>query len=100
MTDNEQLRELQALNDVDKTDGLLPNQPLVPATTVACPNPYPFPVWVRILAGTVTVVSVDGVTIGGMVTAGLANGDWIRLRAGSSVTLTYSVAPTWQWFQE
>lgn len=47
----------------------------------------------RISAGTVTVFKIDGVTIGGMTT-----GEWFRLRKGSTFNITYSVAPTLQWF--
>jgi hypothetical protein len=100
MTDREQFETLEEVSDSFKQDGAL-TTPAIPATTVPLKNPFPFPVWVRITGGTVTVVAVDGTTITGMVTASLANGDWIRLRANSTVTLTYSVVPTsWQWFQE
>lgn len=100
MTDAKELQTLEAYNDSYKQDGALAT-PTIPATTVPLKNPFNFPVWVRITGGTVTVVAVDGTTITGMVTASLANGDWIRLRANSTVTLTYSAVPTsWQWFQE
>ncbi len=42
-----------------------------------------------------TVFKVDGVTIGGMTT-----GEWFRLRPNSTFNITYSVAPTLQWFDE
>lgn len=100
MTDVAQLKTLEAANDAAKPDGEWSGKPAVPASGVAQANNSGVPMWIRIFGGTVTDVAVDGVTIAGMVTAGLANGDWIRLRAGSTVAITYSAAPTWQWFEE
>src|SRR6266700_3999828 len=65
--------------------------PAIPASTVPAVNSNPFPVSVLITAGTVTVVSVSGVTqfTGTNVTA--------VVPPGGSISLTYSVAPTWAW---
>lgn len=98
--DLEEFAILKADADATKPTGVWAGAPAVPATTVAAKNTSGVPMWVRILGGTVTVVAVNGVTIGGMVTAGLANGDWVRLRANSTIAITYSAAPTWQWFEE
>lgn len=99
MADTDQFDTLEANSEARKQDGLSAFQPTVPATTVAVKNTSGSTKLVRITGGTVTVVAVDGVTIGGMATAGLANGDWLWIRANSSVVLTYSAAPTWQWFE-
>lgn len=64
--------------------------PGLPATTVALPNPFARDAAVTITGGTVTVIAIDGTSIG--VTSGT-----IVLPANKSITLTYSVAPTWVW---
>jgi len=64
--------------------------PAVPASTVAASNTNPFPVAVTVTAGTVTVISVGGVSSG--LTAGV-----LVVPAGSTIAITYSVAPTWVW---
>lgn len=57
------------------------------ATGVASLNPNPVPVSVTVTGGTVTVIAVGGVT------TGLTTGTF-TIPAGSSITVTYSVAPT------
>lgn len=57
------------------------------ASTVASLNPNPVPVSVTISAGTVTAIAVGGVSTGQ--TSGT-----FTIPAGSSITVTYSVAPT------
>src|SRR5262249_24994967 len=57
------------------------------ASTVASLNPNPVQVSVTITGGTVTVIAVGGVT------TGLTTGTF-PIPAGSSITVTYSVAPT------
>jgi hypothetical protein len=57
------------------------------ATTVASLNPNPVAVSVTITGGTVTVIAVNGVT------TGLTTGTF-TVPAGGSITVTYSVAPT------
>ncbi len=67
-----------------------PVQPSVPATTAAAQNPNPFPVQVVITGGTLTVVAINGITVG--TTAGT-----YYLAPGNQIAITYSVAPTWVW---
>lgn len=66
--------------------------PTVPATTVALTNPYPFDATVFVNGGTVTAVNIDG-----GVPAGPVSGAF-PLPWGKTITLTYSVAPTWVWY--
>lgn len=71
---------------------LLVSPPAVPATTVAAVNPYGMNAWVTISAGTLTSVVVNGVQVG--TTAGS-----YLVPSGGSISITYSVAPTWVWHQ-
>lgn len=64
--------------------------PAVPATTVAYTNAYGVDATVHITGGTVTVIAIGGTT------TGLTSGSF-RVPSGSTITLTYSVAPTWVW---
>ena len=64
-----------------------PDQPTLPASTVALANPYATDATVYVSGGTVTVISVGGRTTG--LTAGA-----IRWPAGKDLVLTYSAAPT------
>ena len=57
------------------------------ASTVASLNPNPVAVSVTITGGTVTVIAVNGVT------TGLTTGTF-TVPPGGSITVTYSVAPT------
>lgn len=66
------------------------SQPAVPATGVAQYNNAGQAVVVTVTGGTVTVIAVSGVT------TGLTTGA-VVVPAGGSITLTYSVAPTWAW---
>lgn len=86
--------QLQATLDADNSEkarGAI-SGPALPASTVES-APAEQTLLGRISAGTVTVFKIDGVTIGGMTT-----GEWFKLRAGSTFNITYSVAPTLQWF--
>lgn len=65
--------------------------PAVPASTTATPNTYPFACIVALSGGTVTGVAVDGVTLYTSTPCTIYLPPW------SSVTLTYSVAPSWNW---
>lgn len=94
MVDVAQLKATQdAANEV-KARGAVAG-PALPASTVDGTNTTGKTLIGRISSGTVTVFKIDGVTIGGMTT-----GEWFRLRAGSTFNITYSVAPTLQWFEE
>jgi hypothetical protein len=67
-----------------------PSQPAVPASTVPIQNPNTYPVKVVISGGTVTAVTVNGITVG------TGDGPYLVPAAGS-ISVTYSVAPTWVW---
>lgn len=64
--------------------------PAVPATTVALTNPFWKHAAVTVTGGTVTVIAVDGTA------SGLTSGTVI-VPSGKTITLTYSVAPSWKW---
>ena len=66
--------------------------PSVPASTVAATNTSYRDAVVVVTGGTVSAVSVDGVAQGYA-----ATGFTVIVPAGKTVTLTYSVAPTWKW---
>ena len=67
--------------------------PAVPASTVVQNNPFGWDATVHVAGGTVTVVAVNGVA------TGLIAGTF-RVPAGGTITLTYTVAPTWTWYLE
>jgi hypothetical protein len=64
--------------------------PAVPASTVVQANTTGFDVSVVITGGTMTNVSVGGFTVG-------AGAGTYVVPAGSTISMTYSVAPTWVW---
>jgi hypothetical protein len=66
------------------------SNPAVPASTVAYQNAFWRTAAVNITGGTVTVINVDGVAT--TLTSGT-----VIVPAGRNITLTYSVAPTWNW---
>jgi hypothetical protein len=65
-------------------------QPAVPASAVAVQNTGTIPQLVVISGGTVTLVTVNGVTVG------TGDGTYLVPAAGA-IAVTYSVAPTWTW---
>lgn len=67
-----------------------PVAPSVPASGVAANNPFAFPVPVTITGGTVSAVSINGVSQPG--TSG-----YFLVPVGGTITITYSVAPIWSW---
>jgi hypothetical protein len=87
-----QLQTLQNVQDGDLPRGDWTGKPAVPASTVAATNTSGHTMIVEIAAGTVTVVKVDNVTVGARTSGAF------RVRNGSTIAITYSVAPTWQWF--
>ena len=89
MVDVAQLRTTEAA----KARGIVTG-PALPASTVDGTNETDKTLRGRISAGTVTVFKLNGVTIGGMTT-----GEWFVLRPGDTFAITYSVAPTLQWFE-
>lgn len=66
------------------------SQPAVPGSTVGVQNTTGYNVQVVITGGTMTAVIVGGVTVG-------AGAGTYQLPAGSTISMTYSVAPTWVW---
>lgn len=94
--DVQQLRATQAAaNDLKTKGALTTGVPTLPASGTPGTNTTTKNLLGRISAGTVTVFKIDGVTIGGMTT-----GEWFKLRPGSTFEITYSVAPTLQWFED
>lgn len=73
---------------VDQAGGLV--TPAVPASGTPQVNTSPLPVQVVITGGTMTAVVINGVQVG------TGAGTYV-LPAGQSITLTYTVAPTWTW---
>lgn len=65
--------------------------PGVPASTTPAPNTYNVPVYATITGGTISNVSVNGVTVG------TAAGTY-SVPVGGNIAITYSAAPTWNWF--
>jgi hypothetical protein len=64
--------------------------PAVPTSTTVFTNPYNVECRVYVSGGTVTVIALDGQA------TGLTTGGFV-VAAGGTITLTYSVAPTWVW---
>jgi hypothetical protein len=92
MVDVAQLQTTLAAAELEKPVGDWASKPAIPASTVAATNNSAWVMWVEVVAGTVTVVAVDGVTTGRVVGA-------FFLRPGSTIAITYSVVPTaWHWF--
>lgn len=70
--------------------GLL-SAPPIPASTVAQTNTFQVQARVYVTGGTVTVIAINGAA------TGLTSGSFV-LGPNETITLTYSVAPTWTWF--
>jgi hypothetical protein len=83
-------RQLLTIAGSNGGSGTAVVSPAVPATTVAQPNPYTFPVQVVISGGTLTAVVVNGVTVG------TTDGTYI-VPVGGNISVTYSATPTWVW---
>jgi hypothetical protein len=71
--------------------GLLSTQPAIPASDVVQVNTNRVPVQIFINGGTVTAIKLNGIA------TGLISGAF-TLSPDETLTLTYSVAPTWTWF--
>ena len=91
--DEEQFRTTEREANEGLSKGDWSGKPAIAASTTPVTNNADRTMWVEIAGGTVTVVKVDGVTIGAR-TSGM-----FLVRSGSTIAITYSVAPTWQWFQ-
>ena len=76
--------------------------PSVPTSGTALKNPFPFPVRIYITgAGTTTAYTItDPSGNAETFSLALAAGQEITLDPGASITITYSVAPTWKWYGE
>lgn len=90
--DLQQRATLEAANEAAMAPGDWSGKPAIAASAATVTNTSNRTMWVEVTGGTVTLVKVDGVTIGARV-AGM-----FLVRPGSTIALTYSVAPTWQWF--
>lgn len=64
--------------------------PGIPSSGGTVTNTTGFPVSVNITGGTVTSVSVGGVVVG-------SGGGTYTVLAGQTISITYSVAPSWSW---
>lgn len=64
--------------------------PGMPATNVALKNPFWRDCAVTVSGGTVTAIKVDGATVG--ITSGT-----VVVPSGKTISVTYSVAPSWVW---
>jgi hypothetical protein len=64
--------------------------PAVPASTTPVTNTAPFSALVVITGGTMTNVSINGVTVG-------TGAGTYTVPAGGTITMTYTAAPTWTW---
>lgn len=64
--------------------------PAVPASTVSATNNTGYTASVHIVGGTVTNVVISGVS------TNRAGGEY-RIEPGQTISITYSVAPTWTW---
>jgi len=79
-----------ATNGASLDQGAGFSTPSVPASTTPVTNTSPLPATVVISGGTVSNVSVNGVT------AGAGDGTY-TVPAGQTIAITYSAAPTWTW---
>jgi len=79
-----------ATNGATQDDGSGFTAPAVPASGTPATNTSSLPATVTVSGGTVSSVVVNGVSVG------TGDGTYTVL-PGQSVTLTYSVAPTWTW---
>ncbi|NUQ95273.1 MAG: hypothetical protein HOY79_01480 [Streptomyces sp.] len=82
------LRGNQGYNPVGKFGA----QPAVPASGTPYTNTLNTDATVHIVGGTVTAIAVGGQA------TGLTTPATVRVPAGQSIALTYSVAPSWVWF--
>lgn len=68
--------------------------PTLPATATAYTNQSGYDCTVYIAGGTVSAVSIGGVT------TGLTTNSAHRVPAGQTITVAYTVAPAWKWFAD
>lgn len=65
--------------------------PTVPASGTAQTNLFGVHAMVLVTGGTVSQIAIGGTNTG-------QTSGWFRVPAGQTITLTYTVAPTWSWF--
>lgn len=73
-------------------------QPGVPASTVAVTNTTGCDCMVLIAGGTLTAIIIGGSATGITAAAAAGSVHSVRVPVGQTIAITYSVAPTWQWF--
>lgn len=93
MVDVAQLHTTQQAEEGSRPRGTWSGAPALAASTVAMKNTSGYTVEVNVTGGTVTAASRNGVAITGITATGFR----IVLAPGSTVAITYSVAPTLQW---
>lgn len=93
MVDVQQYNVTKNAVDAQNPSGAWAGAPTIAASTVEMENTSGLPVFVEVVGGTVTVIKISGTTTG--ITAGA-----VRLRAGETLAITYSVAPTLTWTYE
>jgi hypothetical protein len=76
--------------------GYWPGAPSVPSSGTGQQNTSWRDAWVVITGGTVSAVAVDGQATGFTLSTGQAAA--VRVPAGKTIAVTYSVAPTWKWW--
>lgn len=84
--------DLMMTNNFGVNDVATTTTPTVPATTVAFKNPYGRPCFVAITGGTVTAIKIDTITMSG------TSGNFY-IGPCHSISITYTVAPSWTWVQ-
>ena len=90
-------------NQIAKNPGYNPvgfavTQPAVPASTVNATNNSGVDCMVHIAGGTLTVVTVGGTATGITQQAAAGSVHTVRVPAGQTINITYTVAPTWKWY--
>lgn len=75
--------------DLNRAAGIA-TSPGIPSSTTALTNPFNRDAAVNVTGGTVTVIAVAGTATG--LTAGT-----VIVPTGKTITLTYSVTPSWNW---
>lgn len=92
--DDAELKTCLEVLESHKPLGDWASKPAVPATTVPVTNTSDFAMMVYVNANGATIASIK---VDGVVTGIIAGP--VRVRSGSTITLTYTVAtPTWTWF--
>lgn len=79
-----------AANGTTLDQGAAFSTPSVPLTTVPVTNTSPLPATVVVSGGTMTNVSVNGVTVG-------TGAGTYTVPSGGTIAMTFTVAPTWTW---